>query len=294
MAREARPLVFLGTPTAAASVLSTLIAHGFEIVHVVTRADARRGRGAGTTPSPVKQVALDNAIDVSHDMSWLAENSHSELLGVVVAYGRIIPGAILAHTPMVNVHFSLLPRWRGAAPVERAILAGDAQTGVCIMDVEETLDTGAVFAQREIDIVDTHTTETLTADLAILGGQLLVENLSAGLSLGVPQHGEATYAAKVKTEELRIDWKDSSVQVLRQVRALRSFTVLGSQRLKIITAEATESDVSLSVGQCDESGRVGTGNGAVRLVAVQPEGKAVMDASAWLRGRSASEIIQFS
>jgi methionyl-tRNA formyltransferase len=286
--------VFLGTPTAAATVLSELIRGGFEIAHVVTRADARRGRGSSTTPSPVKQVAIDNAIDVSHDMTWLKENSEREMLGVVVAYGKIIPASVLSHTPMVNVHFSLLPRWRGAAPVERAILAGDVRTGVCIMNVEETLDTGDVFAQREIDILETHTIEILTADLAVVGGQLLVDTLNEGLGAGVPQTGETTYATKVSTDELLLDWNVSSTEVLRRVRALRSYTMIGSQRLKILHAEPLQDQVQLDPGQCDGAGIVGTRDGAVRLVSVQPEGKAAMDAASWLRGRSGQEIIQFS
>jgi methionyl-tRNA formyltransferase len=294
MTREARPLVFLGTPTAAATILSELIRNGFEIAHVVTRADARRGRGSSTTPSPVKQVAIDNAIDVSHDWAWVKENSNRELLGVVVAYGKIIPAAVLSHTPMVNVHFSLLPRWRGAAPVERAILAGDARTGVCIMNVEETLDTGDVFARREIDIVDAHTSEKLTADLAILGGDLLVDTLTEGLGVPVPQQGESTYATKVSTDELLLDWNRSSIEVSRMVRAVRSYTMIGSQRLRVIQAELITDRVQLSPGQCDGAGCVGTRDGAVQLVAVQPEGKAVMDAVAWLRGRSDQGIIQFS
>ena len=294
MTREARPLVFLGTPTAAATILSELIRNDFEIAHVVTRSDARRGRGSSTTPSPVKQVAIDNAIEVSHDWAWVKENSNRELLGVVVAYGKIIPAAVLSHTPMVNVHFSLLPRWRGAAPVERAILAGDARTGVCIMNVEETLDTGDVFARREIDIVDAHTTEKLTADLATLGGDLLVDSLTEGLGVAVPQQGESTYATKVSADELLLDWNRSSIEVSRIVRAVRSYTMLGSQRLKVIQAELITDRVQLSPGQCDGAGCVGTRDGAVRLVAVQPEGKAVMDAVAWLRGRSDQGIIQFS
>lgn len=294
MAREVRPLVFLGTPLAAATVLSTLIRSGFEIAHVVTRADARRGRGTSTTPSAVKQVAIDNTINVSHDMTWLEENSDRELLGVVVAYGKIIPADVLSHTRMINVHFSLLPRWRGAAPVERAILAGDARTGVCIMNVEASLDTGDVFAQREIDIVDTHTAENLTAVLAVLGGELLVDTLNEGLGAGFPQQGETTYAAKVNADELRLNWNLSSVEVLRRVRAVRSYTMLGSQRLKVVHAELVSDVVQLSPGLCNGVGCVGTRDGAVRLVAVQPEGKAVMDASAWLRGRSGQGIIQFS
>ena len=294
MTREARPLVFLGTPAAAATILSELIRSGFEIAHVVTRADARRGRGSSTTPSPVKQIAIDNAIDVSHDMTWLNENSDRGLLGVVVAYGKIIPASVLSHTPMINVHFSLLPRWRGAAPVERAILAGDASTGVCIVNVDETLDTGDVFAQREIYIVDTHTTESLTRDLASLGAELLVDTLNDGLGAGVPQEGETTYATKVSAEELRLEWNLSSIEVSRRVRAVRSYTMLGSQRLKVIKAELVTDTVQLSPGQCNVAGSVGTRDGAVRLVAVQPEGKAVMDAAAWLRGRSDHGIIQFS
>ena len=294
MTREACPLVFLGTPTAAATILSELIRNGFEIAHVVTRVDARRGRGSLITPSPVKKVAIDNAINVSHDMAWLKENSNRELLGVVVAFGKIIPAVVLSQTPMVNVHFSLLPRWRGAAPVERAIMAGDARTGVCIMNVEETLDTGRVFAQREINIVDTHTAETLTTDLAILGAELLVETLNVGLGVGVPQQGETTYATKVSAEELRLEWNLSSIEVSRRVRAVRSYTMLGSQRLKVIKAELVTDTVQLSPGQCNVAGCVGTRDGAVRLVAVQPEGKAVMDAAAWLRGRSDHGIIQFS
>ena len=294
MTREARPLVFLGTPAAAATVLSELIRNDFEIAHVVTRADARRGRGSSTTPSPVKQVALDNAISVSHDMTWLQENSHRELLGVVVAYGKIIPASVLSHIPMINIHFSLLPRWRGAAPVERAILAGDMRTGVCIMNVDETLDTGDVFARREIDIMETHTSENLTAELAVVGGQLLVDTLNEGLGTGVSQHGETTYATKVSTEELRLDWNLSSIEVSRRIRAIRSYTMIGSQRLKIIHAELMYDTVQLSPGQCDGAGIVGTSDGAVRLVSVQPEGKATMDAASWLRGRSGQEIIQFS
>ena len=294
MAREVRPLVFLGTPNAAATVLSELIRSGFEIAHVVTRADARRGRGSSTTPSPVKQVAVDNGLAVSHDMTWLKENSHRDLLGVVVAYGKIIPSSVLSHIPMVNIHFSLLPRWRGAAPVERAILAGDMRTGVCIMNVEETLDTGDVFAQREIEILETHTSENLTADLAVVGGQLLVETLNEGLGTGVPQHGETTYAAKVSADDLRLDWKLSSIEVLRRVRAVRAYTMLGAQRLKIIEADVYLEATTLGPGQCDGAGCVGTSDGTVRLISVQPEGKAVMDAAAWLRGRSSQEIIEFS
>lgn len=172
MAAEARPLVFLGTPPAAAVVLEQLVNAGFNVVHVVTRHDAKRGRGSSMTPSPVKEVALRLGLTVSHDLEWIKANASRNMLGIVVAYGRIIPLSVLIDTPMINIHFSLLPRWRGAAPVERAILAGDTTTGVCIMDIEETLDTGAVYAQQEVAISESSTVQSLTNELATVGAQL--------------------------------------------------------------------------------------------------------------------------
>ena len=134
----------------------------------------------------------------------------------------------------------------------------------------------------------------LTADLAVVGGQLLVETLNEGLGTGVPQAGETTYATKVSADELRLDWNISSIEVLRRVRAVRSYTMIGAQRLKILHAEPLHDHVQLDRGQCDGAGVVGTRDGAVRLVTVQPEGKGIMDAASWLRGRSGQEIIQFS
>ena len=128
----------------------------------------------------------------------------------------------------------------------------------------------------------------------MVGGQLLVDTLNEGLGAGVPQTGETTYATKVSTDELLLDWNVSSTEVLRRVRALRSYTMIGSQRLKILHAEPLQDQVQLDPGQCDGAGIVGTRDGAVRLVSVQPEGKAAMDAASWLRGRSGQEIIQFS
>ena len=187
MAAEVRPLVFLGTPPAAAVVLERLVDAGFEVVHVVTRPDAKRGRGSSLSPSPVKEVALRLGIPVSHGLEWVVAHREENLLGIVVAYGRIIPASILAHTPMINIHFSLLPRWRGAAPVERAILAGDTTTGVCIMDIEETLDTGAVYAREEVAISDAATSVSLTNELAQTGADLLVRTLKAGLGTPIAQ-----------------------------------------------------------------------------------------------------------
>ena len=293
MAAEARPLVFLGTPPAAAVVLEQLVTAGHNVVHVVTRHDAKRGRGSSMTPSPVKEVALRLGLTVSHDLEWIKANASRNMLGIVVAYGRIIPLSVLVDTPMINIHFSLLPRWRGAAPVERAILAGDTTTGVCIMDIEETLDTGAVYARQEVEISDSSTVQSLTNELATVGAQLLVSTLTAGLGTPVPQGDGATYAKKISTEEARIDWSATAVEIHRHVRALRAFTVLGGARIKILEVAMPDGASTLKPGELESDCYVGTGSGDILLVRVQPEGKGPMAAADWMRGRSADSSTQF-
>ena len=286
MSTQDRPIVFLGTPHAAAIVLRQLVESGLSVVHVVTRPDAKRGRGGRTSPSPVKEVALQYNIPVTHDLEWITLNGDNNMLGVVVAYGRIIPESVLRITPMINLHFSLLPRWRGAAPVERAILAGDAETGVCIMDVEPTLDTGAVYAHVNVPITNSITAEELTEELAHVGAQLLVRTLKEGLSSPTPQSGTVTYAEKIQPEEGRINWAESSSVISRQIRALRAFTECDGARVRI--HEVTGGEGEIAPGEVTSDARVGTGDGCLTLVRVQPEGKPVMDAQAWLRGRPRS------
>ncbi len=178
--------------------LRALVAAGHDIALCVTRPDRRRGRGGAVTPSPVKEAALELGLPVSHSMEDVAGVGVE--LAVVVAYGRIIPATLLAQVPMVNLHFSLLPRWRGAAPVERAILAGDRETGVCLMKLEEGLDTGPVYARRVVPIGSDADLAALRAELVELGSALLVESLAgglAGLPVPEPQEGEPTIASKV-------------------------------------------------------------------------------------------------
>lgn len=203
-------------------------------------------------------------------------------LGVVVAYGRIIKPDILAALPMVNIHFSLLPRWRGAAPVERAILAGDAATGVCLMDVEEGLDTGAVYRRREVAIGPEETAADLTARLATIGAELLVETLSDGLGTPVPQDGEPTYAAKIAPGDLHLDWSRPASELHRVVRVGRAWTTVNGRRLLVLAATPAE-------GPPGEPGRlagdvVSTGDSGLHLLTVQPEGRKPMAAADWLRG----------
>jgi methionyl-tRNA formyltransferase len=293
MGAEVRPLVFLGTPPAAAVVLERLVEAGFEIAHVVTRPDAKRGRGSSLSPSPVKEVALRLGIPVSHGLEWVVSHQDKNLLGIVVAYGRIIPASILAHTPMINIHFSLLPRWRGAAPVERAIMAGDTTTGVCIMDIEESLDTGAVYAREEVAITDASTSVSLTNELARVGADLLVRTLKDGLDTRTPQGEGETYAKKISSEEQRIDWSMSAVQIHRQVRALRSFAVVSGTRIKILEVSLVDGDATLAPGEVESDCYVGTGQGDLLLVRVQPEGKGPMPAADWMRGRASLAPTQF-
>ena len=286
MSKEVRPLVFLGTPEPAAHILTQLIDAGFPIAHVVTRKDARRGRGGQTSGSPVKVVAQTHGIEVSHDLEWIRQNAHLNLLGIVVAYGRLIPIEVLHLTPMINVHFSLLPRWRGAAPVERAILAGDDVTGVCIMDLEETLDTGPIHACREVPLTSAHTASALLQELAEVGSDVLIELLTRGLSSTTPQQGDATYAAKLSSSEACIDWNDAAITIHRKIRALRSFTTIDGVRLRILEADISNAVSGATPGQCGDDAVVATGEGSLVLIRVQPEGKTPMDAVAWLRGRS--------
>jgi methionyl-tRNA formyltransferase len=294
MTAEVRPLVFMGTPQAAAVVLQRLLDDGFEVVHVVTRPDARRGRGSSLSPSPVKEVALRHGVCVSHDLSWVSEHQEDNMLGIVVAYGRIIPAALLEKVPMLNIHFSLLPRWRGAAPVERAILEGDTETGVCIMEVEPTLDTGAVYARRVVLISDVITAHSLTHELSLVGADLLVETLRAGLIEPVPQSGDATYATKISVDDTLIDWSKSAENIRRVVRSVRAHTSLDDQRIIVLDVEIASVEHSLLPGQVDANVCVGTGHGALRLIRVQPAGKPAMDAAAWWRGRVALSGSQFT
>ena len=164
-------------------------------------------------------------------------------LAVVVAYGRIIPARLLEQVPMVNLHFSLLPRWRGAAPVERAILAGDHETGVCLMKVEEGLDTGPVYAVRTVPLDEDVTLAALREQLVAVGTDLLVDTLGTGVSglpEPVPQHGEVTIADKITKEDLHLEWTEPAVQLKRVVRLGRAWTTFRGKRLSVLEAEVGE------------------------------------------------------
>lgn len=277
-----RRLAFLGTPPVAADILRGLGAAGFDVGLVVSRADTRRGRGGATSPSPVKAAALEMGIPVTHRPADVVGAGVD--LGVVVAYGALIRRPVLEEVAMVNVHFSLLPRWRGAAPVERAILAGDDRTGVCLMALEEGLDTGPVYRTEEVPIGPGDTAEGLRRRLGEVGGAMLTDELGRGLGTPVPQEGEATYASKLSPDELRLDWERPAAELDRVVRAGRAWTTFRGKRLLVLAARPdTDRSGPLEPGRV-EDGVAGTAEGGLVLVTVQPEGRAPLPAADWARG----------
>jgi methionyl-tRNA formyltransferase len=272
--RHPRRLVFLGTPEPSVVPLRALVATGHDVALVVSQPDRRRGRGGRTSPSPVKQAALDLGLAVTDTVDDALTVGAD--LGVVVAFGRLIKPHVLAELPMVNIHFSLLPRWRGAAPVERAILAGDERTGVDLMVVEEGLDTGGIYDRAELPIGPDDTAAELRDRLARLGAELLVTNLTRGLGEPVPQQGEPTYAHKLEVADLEIDWSTPAGMIHRLVRVGGAWTTRHGQRLKVWRT-------SLRAGG-PVAVEVPAGDGAIWLVEVQPEGRRRMPAAAWANG----------
>jgi methionyl-tRNA formyltransferase len=291
-------LVFLGTPEAAVAPLRALVAAGHDVVLAVTRPDRRRGRGSALVPSPVSAAATELGITVSHSLDEAAAAGAE--LGVVVAYGRIIPVDVLDRLPMVNLHFSLLPRWRGAAPVERAILEGDAETGVCLMAVEAGLDTGGIYAQEALSIGEDESADELRGRLVAAGCRLLVEHLArgrAGLPAPRDQVGTPSYAEKILPAEHHLQWGEPALQLRRVIRVGRAWTTFRGHRLGIVRAsgpiapilagpegERAATTAGLPAGTLDGTEVVAGDGHRVALLTVQPEGRRPMDAADWRRG----------
>jgi methionyl-tRNA formyltransferase len=315
-------VAFFGTPFFAATALSTLIgSEKIDIGVVVTQPDRRAGRGKRLLPSPVKEMAVANSIPVvqpGHIKKELPSFLESLTafgefdIGVVVAFGQILPLEVL-HLPKrhcVNVHASLLPRWRGAAPIQRAILAGDRETGVGLMEMEAGLDTGPVFIEERCSIGENETAGSLHDRLSEIGARLLVEHLPAivsGSLTPTPQvdHG-ITYAKKIEREESRIDWSLKNQQVYRTINAFSptpgAFTFLGNTRIKILNATIADTtpnaSSSLAPGtilSIEPQGIVvNCGSGAVRLHSLQPAGKKVMSAGDFSNGTALKAGLTFS
>jgi methionyl-tRNA formyltransferase len=295
-------IVYLGTPAPAVPPLRALHAAGHDIALVITQPDRRRSRGAGVDPSPVKAAALELGLEVRTPAkaSEVTEEVRASgaTLGVVVAFGQILRPDLLAALPegFVNVHFSLLPRWRGAAPVERAVLAGDAETGVAVMRMEEGLDTGPVFAEWRTPIGRLETAGELSDRLVEMASQLLVEVLPDVPTLEPrPQEGETTYAKKLEPEEFHLDFTRPAQELQWVVQAGNprpgAYTTLDGKRLKVLRAHrwmGTDDDAhTAEPGTVHAKALVTTGRGVLKLDEVQPEGKRPMTGDAWLAGARA-------
>ncbi|WP_210481376.1 methionyl-tRNA formyltransferase [Naasia sp. SYSU D00948] len=300
-------LVFAGTPAAAVPSLERLAAGPHEIATVLTRPDAPVGRKRVLTPSPVAARAAELGLSVDRPAA-LDEEYQSRLrdlapdLGVVVAYGALLraPVLTLPRHGWINLHFSLLPRWRGAAPVQRALLAGDRETGASVFQLERGMDTGPVFATRRRSIAPDETAGDLLEALARDGAGLLadvVDRIADGTAVAVPQEGEATLAPKLTLLDGAIDWREPSQRVLDRIRGATpepgAYLLLGGDRLKVHAAARVPDAEALPHGVIRlVRGRLllGTADAPVELVRVQPPGGRPMDGAAWWRGRGVDAL----
>lgn len=285
-------LAFLGTPEAAVPSLRALVDAGHDVALVITRPDRKRGRGGQLSPSPVKVCAHELGLAVGHRLSELDDLDVER--GVVVAYGRLIAPEVLARVPMLNVHFSLLPRWRGAAPVERAILAGDTETGVSIMTLEAELDTGPVHLEQRVAI-DAKSLKSLLGELATVGGRALTEVLGSPELLAHPhaQEGDVTYASKLTKEDFHLTSASSAAQLLRIVQLGQAFTMVAERRLLVESAVEYEGAVVArgSIALRDGAVILGAAKGAIALQIVRPESGKSMSATAWWTGARLDEAV---
>lgn len=295
-------LVFAGTPEVALPTLEALAASRHELLGVLTRPDAAQGRSKRLVPSPVAAWAAERGIETLKPVSPREPAFATRLRELapdccpVVAYGALIPVDVLTIPPhgWVNVHFSLLPAWRGAAPVQRGILAGDTQTGITIFDIVGALDAGDSYLREPSPLTDTETAGQVLARLADRGAELLVEVLDAieaGTAVATPQPGTGiTLAPKLTVADARIDWTRPAVEIDRQIRACNpspvAWTTYRGDRFKVRLGRARAGTV-LAPGAIDPGRRsvnVGTGRGVLELLEVQPAGRRPMPAADWGRG----------
>jgi len=290
-------VIFMGTPDFSVPVLDALVLAGHEISAVYCQPPRPAGRGKKDRPSPVQQRAEALGLLVRHPVSLKTAEAQAEFaaldadVAVVVAYGLILPQAVLdaPKSGCLNIHASLLPRWRGAAPIHRAIMAGDVETGVCIMQMEAGLDTGPVLLRAATPIRTTETTIELHDRLSAMGAELIVEALRHLPDLQPePQPEEGvTYASKIDKAEARIDWSRPATEVDRQIRGLSPFPGawfdLDGTRVKVLASKLAEG-VGAAGEVLDDTLRVGCGEGAVQLIRLQRAGKAAQDAQTFQRG----------
>jgi methionyl-tRNA formyltransferase len=300
-------VAFAGTPPFAVPTLQALAASPHQLVGVLTQPDRPAGRGRELKSSPVKALAIQLGLPLSQPASLRSEAERADLARwqadvlVVAAYGLILPVAALGLPRLgcINVHASLLPRWRGAAPVQRAILAGDRASGVTIMQMAAGLDTGPILAQQSFELSDRESSQTLLTRLAQTGAGLLVETLTA-LEAGTVTPAEqstdgVTYAAKIDKREAQVDWRRGAAEIDRQIRAFNPWpvaqTLFQGQQLRLWEAAPLDSGPPVPLpGQILAWGQdrivVGCGNGRLAVTRLQPAGKRAMSAAEFAAGRS--------
>ena len=292
-------VIFAGTPDFSVGILEALIAAGHEIKGVYCQPDRPKGRGRVLTACPVKQKALALGLDVYQPESLREANTQEQLqdlqadVMVVVAYGQILPTEALEAPKYgcLNIHASLLPRWRGAAPIQRAIISGDAQTGIGIMQMNEGLDTGDILLEKTCDILKTDTAQSLHDKLANLGAQGIIEALENidQLTPAIQDEAGITYAKKLTKEEAWIDWSKSAVQINQQIRAFNPYPIaqthaksdkFDSKVLRILSVDVIDFPHTKKAGEVVELSKgicyVATGNGVLSLKQVQLAGKNVV------------------
>jgi methionyl-tRNA formyltransferase len=292
-------VVFMGTPEFSVPALDALVDAGHDIVAVYSQPPRPAGRGKKDRPSPVQARAEELGLVVRHPVSLKSAPEQEDFVGlgadvaVVVAYGLILPQVILDAPKhgCLNIHASLLPRWRGAAPIHRAILAGDAETGVCIMQMEAGLDTGPVLMREGTAIEATETTGALHGRLSTMGSKMIVQALAElpTLTADVQPEVGVTYASKIDKAEARLDWTQSSIEIVRQINGLSPFpgawTEADGERVKCLQATIATSD--LFAGQVRVTGpelHVGCGDGSVSIVMLQRAGKKAASAEVVTQG----------
>ncbi|MEY8881737.1 methionyl-tRNA formyltransferase [Donghicola sp. XS_ASV15] len=290
-------VVFMGTPDFSVPVLDAVVEAGHEVVCVYCQPPRPAGRGKKDRPTPVHARAEALGLPVRHPVSLKRAEEQAEFaalnadIAVVVAYGLILPQAILDAPAKgcLNIHASLLPRWRGAAPIHRAIMSGDAATGICIMQMEAGLDTGPVLLRKETPIGETETTDQLHDRLSSMGAECIVEALSAleTLTPEVQPEDGVTYASKIDKAEAAVDWAKPAIEISRQIRGLATFpgawTTHKGERIKLLAAELAEGqgDAGTVIGPALT---VACAEGAVRITKAQRAGKGAQDTDTFLRG----------
>jgi len=289
-------IIFMGSPEFSVPILSSIISAGHDVVAVYCQPPRPAGRGKKERLTPVHSRALELGLDVRHPVNFKSKEAVSDFaalkadIAVVVAYGLILPQEILDSVDKgcLNIHASLLPRWRGAAPIHRAIISGDASTGICIMQMDAGLDTGDVLYHKETEILPSDTTAVLHDRLARIGSQCIVDVLKKYAFLeAVPQSDIGIiYASKIDKNESKIDWNKSAIEIDRQIRGLSPFPGAwfddGEQRVKVLMSEVVEG--SGFPGEILDHATIACQSGALKLTRLQRAGKGAMDIKNFLLG----------